>query len=1103
MSYPKNRVVPPSLRWTKQARKSNLKVGIRAEDPARIWERRAPLTPDAVYDLVSSGKAQVEVASSSKRIFSDTEYVKAGARIVPSLTDPDIIVGIKEPPISELTRPLTKKAKAPTHLMFSHTAKGQPYNMPLLSTFLTNNSQPDESYPRLVDYELLTDSRGKRTIGFGWYAGVAGVLESLASMAQSHLQLGVASPFLYTPRPHTLPNLSKLRASLREIGQTIATHGTPSELGPFIFGLTGTGQVAEGCLSMLQELPIQMVQVSELESLISGWRSSDVDLRKIYLVHAKPEDYLVRTDGGTYNRDRYYQSPQSYQSVFCDRIAPYLTLLLNGTGWSPSFPRLMTTTQLAIAQMKAQAHGGARCTNIGDISCDVEGGLEFMRQATTLSSPFYIERPANHPAHLPGVQIMSVDILPASIPHDASVHFSSKLAEYMRELVDYYNSTAYMNAFPVPLERATIAAEGQLRPKHQWLGRLVQEFRTMGKVVSSPAVAGGKTVDAGQTCAPERVEKKEKKEELVAKHEKPKEAGMLRKKRILMLGSGMVAGPAVDMIARSPDVELVIASDSSAELQQLSAPHYNVQIRIIDASKPNTYAPLIADSDVVMSLLPAAMHVDVAKLCIRYKKHLVTASYTSKQMQELDPEAKSSGVLLLNEIGLDPGIDHCSAMDMIHSLTKDGKIIESFTSFCGGLPCPEDSHVPLGYKFSWRPQGVLTAAMNEAKFLLNHRRIEVPGDRLLQSYFPSLPISPDLALEGLPNRNSYDYLKRYIPPGMKQRTFVRGTLRYPGFSSLMSSFRSLGLLNNHPKSKMELSSWEAFVVECMARLGSAGIGNRNRSGGAGGIRDALSDLIPKKDLDDLRVALEWLGLAKSDTMQTAAGASAMPPLPVGEHTPLDLFAYLLSQKLRYAKGERDMVVLAHEIITRSKSPSSSSSSSSDSGLWKTEVHTSTLISTATTTHDVGYPGERPASAMARTVGMPIAIAALLVAGSPSTLSQSAKKFKIGDFGLGVQIPTMRGLYRPILDSLRDVGIRMEEKTRVLLPRGVDRTVTVEDALVGAVEKPEGGGLGFGLGLTRGVPLHATSKNGNAWEPEADMGLDLDADRNWREEQARL
>ncbi|KAF8966790.1 Saccharopine dehydrogenase-domain-containing protein [Flammula alnicola] len=995
-----------------------VKIGIRSEDPARIWERRAPLTPDAVYGLTSSGSATVDVVTSSRRVFNDDEYRKAGANVVTSLRDSTIILGIKEPPLEEVQYDSSEdysRDEPQTHLMFSHTAKGQPYNTPLLAQFVNIVDPAQSPRPRLIDYELLTNEEdGKRTVGFGWFAGVAGVLEALSSMAHSHLEIGVASPFLYTPRPHTLPSLDKLRAALRQIGTVIANEGTPPQLGPFIFGLTGTGRVAEGCLSMLSELPIEKVQVTDLPSLMQGCRTgSNVDLNKIYLVHAKPADYFVRIDGGKYDRDHYYQSPQSYTSVFAEKVAPYLTLFLNGTGWSPSFPRLMTNDQLPVALARAKTFGGARFTNIGDISCDVQGGLEFLTQATTLTSPFYKVRPQTLPSELPSVQMMSVDILPASIPLDASNHFSSALKPYLEDLITYHTSSP-RGEYPKALQKATIAADGRLTEKHEWLYPSVRQYFQTD------------TPEAGST------------------DEVPTTPKVVRSqpKKILMLGSGMVAQPAVDMIARRPDIELVIASNSLLELQALVAPHLNVKYRLIDFHDLKSYESLVQESDVVISLLPAIMHHKVAQDCINHGKHLVTASYISRDMSKLHSAAVNKGVLLLNEIGLDPGIDHCSARELISRLKKSNKEIQSFTSFCGGLPAPEDSHVPLRYKFSWRPQGVLTAALNDARYLLNAKEEYIPSRYLLTSYFPDIPITPDFELEGLPNRNSLHYIDQYkLNQEPKLSTFVRGTLRYPGFSSLMGSFSKIGLLNSvHPITNLE--SWETFVAQSLS------LKLKTQEG----VLPSLSSLVPVPYLGPLQDALEWLGLVKSPMIREAQ-RSPMPPLPEGPLTPLDIFAYLLSQKLKYEQHERDMVVLSHEIITKD----------STRGHNKREVHTSTLITYGTKTPNVGFQGERPASAMARTVGIPVAIAALLVAEG---------KIKLA----GVQGPLSSAIYNPVLEGLAEVGLHMVEKTNTIL-KGKR---TVEGALLAAPDLRKG---------LRGPPT--------SLDPDAH---DLDSDSNWREEE---
>ncbi|KAJ7288450.1 Saccharopine dehydrogenase-domain-containing protein [Mycena rebaudengoi] len=965
--------LPPPVRSTLRAglgRNVPLVLGLRREDPTRIWERRSPLTPEAVQRLVSERQIKVHVEHCDRRVFRDQEYAQAGAIIKENLEDAHIVVGIKETPLHEvLNNPVPDPSRpgklcARTHLMFSHTAKGQTYNTALLSKFLVNDRVPDPLMPRLIDYELLTnDTDGKRSVGFGWFAGVAGVLESLSAMAHSHLEIGVASPFIYTPRPHTLPSLDRLRASLREIGQRIANEGTPRKLGPFIIGLTGRGNVTNGCLSILAELPTEHIRVKDLGELI-------------YIVHAKPEDYLRRLDGQPYDRAHYYEHPQAYRSSFATDVAPYLTLFLNGVGWSPSSPRLMTSADLIETLRLAQAIGGARFTNVGDISCDPGGGLEFLPRSSTLTSPFFKTRPSALPAYLPSVQMMAVDILPASIPLDASQHFSAALVPYLESLIDKYRSGT-AGEFGSALERATLAVDGHLSPKHQWLQESVDAFRSSKP---EPLATDQDTNTSSVEVTQDGV--------VIAPME------TLRKKKVLLLGSGMVAGPAVDKIANRGDVQLVIASNSYLEVRNLAQDYANVQYQIIDMEKEDSYVNLISEADLIISLLPASLHPTVAQHCIKHKKHLVTASYISPAMRLLT----RTDVLLLNEIGLDPGIDHCSAVSLISKLQAEGKRIVSFTSFCGGLPAPEVAVVPLRYKFSWSPRGVLTAALNSAKYKLANELWEIPENRLLRSYFPSVPITKDFALEGIPNRDSFPYARTYnLGPQTDLRTLLRGTLRYPGFSKLMESFRVLGFLEL--EKTMRLDRWSSFVKQSLA-LQTPDNGLDPWA--------TVQQLISTEEIETLHEALEWLSLIPSTIERDP---TPMPPLPKDAMTPLDLFAYLLSYKLRYLPHEREMVILSHEVIAHKPG-------------MPEEVHKSSLITFGTS----------KTTAMARTVGLPVAIAALAVLDGKVALR-------------GVVGPTDPSIYGPVLRGLEEVGLGMTEVVTTGRP-------TIEGSLVPGVTATE-------------------------------------------------
>jgi alpha-aminoadipic semialdehyde synthase len=336
---------------------------------------------------------------------------------------------------------------------------------------------------------------------------------------------------------------------------------------------------------------------------------------------------------------------------------------------------------------------------------------------------------------------------------------------------------------------------------------------------------------------------------------------------------------------------------------------------------------------------------------------------------------------------------------------------------------------------------------------------------LLENYWENIPVTPKFDLEGLPNRNSLVYAKLYRLGGM--RTFVRGTLRfvlgifaysdltqfirYPGYTSLLHSFKKLGFLNN--KKAIYLQGWNTFVRQSM-------LIEYEREDD---FIPSLPQVIPAAQLQSLHDALEWLGLTVS-ALNYPPPTKQMPPLPNGPETPLSIFAYLLSEKLRYAPNDKDMVVLSHEIIT-----DDSYVNRDFDGPRREQAHTSTLITYGTSHMNVGFQGERPASAMARTVGFPAAIAAMLIAEGKIQLT-------------GVRQPAEREIYQPVLKELEQMGIVMEEKTRRVVRDRGELPDTVEGALGLAVASEE---------KKRKWKMGAVE---DAWN------LDLDSDEGWKEEE---
>jgi saccharopine dehydrogenase (NADP+, L-glutamate forming)/spermidine synthase len=355
-------------------------------------------------------------------------------------------------------------------------------------------------------------------------------------------------------------------------------------------------------------------------------------------------------------------------------------------------------------------------------------------------------------------------------------------------------------------------------------------------------------------------------------------------------------------------------------------------------------------------------------MAVERGKHVVTASYVSPAMKDLDGRARAKGVVLLNELGLDPGIDHMEAMRIIHEAHEAGGRVLVFISWCGGLPAPESNTNPFGYKFSWSPRGVLLASKNSARYLKDGRIVSVPAADLFAS--PEIIPIPGLGeFEGYPNRDSVSYREIYGIP--EARTVLRGTLRYPGWCETLREMVGLGLLDETPADRTG-----ATFLGLMRELSQAAPGTDVRAGVAA--RLGLGADSP------ILARLDWLGLFEAR------------PLPLPKASAFDNLAALMVEKLAYAAGERDMIVLRHEFLVRTEAG-------------RSERVVSSLI-------DYGVPGGD--SSMSRTVGLPAAIGARLILEGRITAA-------------GVQVPVLPEIYEPILDELETLGIRFEERRQVL------------------------------------------------------------------------
>ena len=435
-------------------------------------------------------------------------------------------------------------------------------------------------------------------------------------------------------------------------------------------------------------------------------------------------------------------------------------------------------------------------------------------------------------------------------------------------------------------------------------------------------------------------------------------------KKILILGAGLIARPAVRHLLESGGPQVVLADQLPERAAAIIGDHPNGRAVGLDVNNEQQLGEAVAAADIVVSLLPWTLHPRVARHCLNHGKHLVTASYIKEELRAMDRDVRAKGLTFLNEVGVDPGLDHMSVMQVIDAVRREGGRIDSLFSYCGGLPARESNTNPLGYKFSWSPEGAMLAATNDGRYLENGRMIEVPGDQLFRHYWlKSVPGAG--VFEAYVNRDALPYLAIY---GIEDaKGIYRGTLRNIGYCETWDFFKQLGLLNQKMKFDFsEISPRE--VLACIAHCREADL----RAGVAASLGIPQHALTLKK--------LEWLGLFSNHK------------LPLGTASVFDMFAFLLKKRLVYDEGEIDLLAMHHEVEAIFP------------GLPRQRIQ-STLI-------DQGISGGD--SSMSRTVGYPVGIAARLLAEDRITQT-------------GVIRPVTQQIYSPILDQCRELGIRFIER----------------------------------------------------------------------------
>jgi saccharopine dehydrogenase (NAD+, L-lysine-forming) len=431
-------------------------IGIRREDKSR-WERRVPVTPEDARKLREEHDIEVWVQPSPIRVFSEEEFTQAGAIVQEDLSPCPVIFAVKEMPL-DFFEP------GKTYIFFAHVIKGQPYNMPMLKKMLDLGCN-------LIDYEKVTDEKGRRLIFFGRHAGIAGMIETFWALGKRLDWEGIPNPFSQLRQTYEYKDFAEAKEAVSKLGGKIKTEGLPEAVTPLICGVAGYGNVARGVWEILDLLPVEEIEPEDVAPLVEG---SDYAANAIYKVVFK-EEHTVEpiSPDHQFELQDFYDHPEKYRGKF-ESYVPYLTLIVNCVYWEEKYPRLVTKDYLKrlYSQQKQP-----RLRVIGDISCDIEGAIECTVRSTEPDEPVFVYNPFTGEAtdgyEGEGPVVMAVDILPSELPRDASVDFSGVLQEFIPAIAKADFSVPFEQLeLPPEIKRAVIAYHGELTPDY----RYIEEF---------------------------------------------------------------------------------------------------------------------------------------------------------------------------------------------------------------------------------------------------------------------------------------------------------------------------------------------------------------------------------------------------------------------------------------------------------------------------------------------------------------------------------------------------------------------------------------------------------------------------------------------------
>jgi alpha-aminoadipic semialdehyde synthase len=428
-------------------------IALRREDK-NPWEKRVALIPSHIRDLVKNQGLKFLVQPAPNRVFADADFKCESAKVQEDISDARIIIGIKEMPDSFFE-------PDKVYIFFSHTIKGQKANMSMLRRMVDVKCT-------LIDYERIVDEKNRRLVFFGRQAGAAGMIESLWALARRLDAEGLPHPFGSVRRMTEYQSLVEAKENINEIGETIRQDGLPEHLIPFVCGFMGYGHVSQGAQELFDLLPEIEIAAEEFPVFLA---SGNFSSHRVYKIVFR-EEHLVRpwSADKAFDLQDYYDHPGDYAPVL-ESYLPFLDVLVNGIYWAPKYPHFVSK---AFIRQLYGAPARPKLRVLGDVSCDIEGGIECTLKATDPRDPVFVYDPINDAAidgvEGPGPVIMSVYNLPAEIPLESSVFFSQALFPFIPAVAAADFSRDFDSCrLPDPIKKAVILFRGEFTPDYQYM----------------------------------------------------------------------------------------------------------------------------------------------------------------------------------------------------------------------------------------------------------------------------------------------------------------------------------------------------------------------------------------------------------------------------------------------------------------------------------------------------------------------------------------------------------------------------------------------------------------------------------------------------------